>query len=40
MLLTPFTYISSVAQFVPLRVKVTLRESIFVGLMFSYPFSC
>lgn len=26
MLLTPFTYIISVAQFVPLRVKVTLRE--------------
>lgn len=40
MLLTPFTCISSVAQFVSLRVKVTLRESIFVGLMFSYPFSC
>lgn len=39
MLLTPFTYISSVAPFVPLRVKVTLRESIFIGLMFSYPFS-
>lgn len=35
MLLTPFTYISSVAQFVPLRVTVTLRESIFVGYLFS-----
>lgn len=40
MLLTPFTQISSVAQFVPLRVKLTLCKRNFLGLIFNYPCSC